>query len=407
MSGIEANSEDRYETCEYDEGFKYKIGQNVNGNIILEYVKIKCGKKKKRGFLCKCVEDGYIRHVEQYKLNNGTRACAVCDNKIVVKGINDIASTRPDLIIYIHDKTIIHNVTSGSDKDIDLECPICHNIKKGKIKDLSKYGFSCPKCSDGRTIPNKLMYLILEENAIDFECEVKFNWCVFPKYKKQNMTYGIYDFVLKDKKIIIEMDGGLGHGKRMHSHSKTTVEETIYNDNMKDELAYKNGYTVIRIDCDYKEENKVDYLYNSLFNSKIKNLIDISKLDLESLFDKANTTSLVEETCDLWNQGLSMREIGQKIKFGKATVRKYLKIGTNVGLCNYDDSVAYERGRKKFLNRTYEYSLHFGSAQDFSDFLAKYNIPLNFNTIKNRFVGGNTDQTIINDIRIERKKIEK
>ena len=400
---------ERYEICEFDEGFKYTVGQIINNNIILNYIKYKDsrGIRRKRGFICKCVHDGYIRPIEQYKLNNGIHGCAVCDNKLVVEGINDIATTRPDLIIYVHDKTIIHNITRASYKEIELECPICHTIKKGKVKDLAKYGFSCNKCGDGRTIPNKLMYLILEENELEFECEVKFDWCKFPVYQKKNMTYGVYDFVIESKKLIIEMDGGLGHGKKLHSRSAKTLEETLYRDKMKDKLAYEHGYKVIRIDCDYTEDNKFDYLFSSLHNSGISDYIDIDTVDLKILFDKANNTSLVKETCDLWNQGMSMGEISQKIKYGKATVRKYLKLGTVIGLCEYDNSVSYDRGKRQFSNGVYEYSLHFKSARDFSDFLEMYNIPLNFNTIKNRFVSENTDQTTIDGIRIERKKIKK
>lgn len=398
----------KYDICGYDEGFKYKIGQIINDNVVLEYIKYKDnrGVHTKRGFICKCIRDGYIRPIEQYKLNNGIHGCAVCDNKLVIEGVNDIATTRPDLVIYLNDKSIIHRITRASDKEIDLECPVCHTIKKGKVKDLAKRGFSCPKCSDGRTIPNKLMYLILEKNEIKFECEVKFDWCRFPVYQKKNITYGVYDFVIEDKKLIIEMDGGLGHGKKSHSHSKKTAEETLYRDNMKDKLAFEHGYKVIRIDCDYTEDNKFDYLYNSLYHSDISNYIDIRKIDLKTLFIEANSTSLVKESCELWNQGMSLGEISQKIKFGKVTVRKYLKIGTAIGLCKYNDSVSYDRGKRKFSNGVYEYSLHFNSAEDFSDFLEMYNIPLNFNTIKNRFVSGNTNQTVIDNIRIERKKLK-
>ena len=398
----------RYEICEYDEGFKYKIGDAINDNVVLEYIKYKDkhGVHTKRGFICKCVRDGYIRGIEQYKLNKGIHGCAVCDNKLVVKGINDIATTRPDLVMYIYDKSIAHRITRASDKKIELECPICHTRKIGKVKDIAKSGFSCPKCSDGRTIPNKLMYLILEKNKIEFECEVKFDWCRFPVYKKKNMTYGIYDFVIENKKIIIEMDGGLGHGKKLHSRSAKTIEETLYRDKMKDKLACEHGYKVIRIDCDYTEDNKLDYLRNSIFRSEISSYIDVEKIDIKALFDEANNTSLVKEASILWNQQMSLGEISYKIKYGKATVRKYLKIGTAVGLCEYDDSISYDRGKRQFSNGVYEYSLHFKSAQDFSEFLEMYNIPLNFHTIKNRFVSGNTDQTVIDGIRIERKKIK-
>lgn len=399
-----------YEVCEFDELFRYKKGQQINDNILLEYIKINNsnGDKKRRGYLCKCVHDGYIRPVEQYEINKRIHSCAVCAGKVVVQGINDIATTQPELVDFIHDKSIVNSITRASTRKIDLECPICHTVKKGTLRDLGRYGFSCPKCSDGRTIPNKLMYLILEKSGLEFECEVYFDWCSFKIPNKiDKITRGIYDFVIESDKLIIEMDGGLGHGKKLHSRSAKTVEETLYRDKMKDKLACEHGYKVIRIDCDYTEDNKYDYMYNALLNSELTDYIDIENLDIKALFDEVNNTSLVKEACLLWNQGKSLGEISERIKYGKVTVRKYLIIGSNVGLCDYDGSISYERGKEQFSNSVYEYSLHFKSARDFANFLEMYDIPLNFHSIKNRFVSKNVDQTVIDGIRIERKQIEK
>lgn len=396
-----------YEICQFDDLFRFRKDQIVNDNLILEFIKIKDsnGKNRDRGYLCKCIYDGYVRPLEQYKFDKGLHSCAVCDNKVVVKGINDVATTQPELVQYIHDKSIIHSITKRSERQIELECPICHTIKIGKLKDLAKYGFSCPKCGDGRTIPNKLMYLILEQGGLDFECEVNFEWCSFPLFnRKDKFTHGIYDFVVRSKNLIIEMDGGLGHGKKLHSRSKKTLEETLYRDRMKDKLASEHGYKVIRIDCDYTEDNKYEYMFKSLMDSDLSNYIDIANINLKELFIEANNTSLVKDAADLWNEGLSRGEISEKLKFGKATIRKYLKIGTDLGLCNYNGEDSYERGIDAYSIGDYEYSLHFKSARDFSDFLEMYNIPLNFHTIKNRFVSEKVDETIINDILIKREK---
>ena len=397
----------QYDICEFDEYFQYKKGQIVNDNTIIEYIKLKKpnGEYSHRGYLCKCIHDGYVRPIEQYHLSKGFRKCSVCDNKVVIQGINDVATTQPELVVYLHDKSLANSITRASDKLIDLECPICHTVKSGRMRDLGKHGFSCPKCSDGRTVPNKIMYLILEQSGFDFECEVFFKWCSFNlPHKIGKKSHGVYDFVIESEKLIIEMDGGLGHGKRLHSRSETTLEETLYRDRMKDQLAYEHGYKVIRIDCDWTEDNKYDYLYNSLCRSEIVHYIDIEHLNLKALFDEASNTSLVYESCVLWNNGMSLKNIGKQIKYGKATVRKYLRIGASVGLCNYDDSMAYERGKEQFSNGVYEYSLHFETLREFTNFLEIYNIPLNLHTIQNRFVKGNTGRTVIDGFIIERKK---
>lgn len=395
----------QYEICNFDEGFQYRIGQTVCDNKIVEYIKIigPDGKHKSRGYLCKCIFDGYIRPAPQYNLRNGKHGCAVCDRKLIVKGINDVATTNPELVKFIHNKILSYKLSQASTKTIDLECPICHSVKKGSLHAICRDGFSCPKCGDGRTIPNKIMYLILEKSNVDFQCEVYFDWCKFElPNRRGKLAHGIYDFVIEAQKIIIEMDGGLGHGRKMHSRSKKTLEETIYRDKMKDELANDHGYKVIRIDCDYTEDNKYEFLLKSLHESELSAYIDFTSIDLKALFYEANNTSLVKQAADLWNQGLSRGEISTKLKFGTATIRKYLRIATTLGLCNYDSEEAYQRGIDTYSIGDYEYSLHFRSASDFCDFIEMYNIPLNFNSVQNRFKEG-TDCTVMNDLIIKRQ----
>lgn len=396
----------QYEICDYDDRFKYRIGQSICDNIIVEYIKIigQDGKHKSRGYLCKCIFDGYIRPTPQYNLNNGKHSCVVCDRKLIIKGINDVATTNSELVKYIHDKSLAHKLSQASTKTIDVECPVCHHVKKGNLHAICRDGFSCPKCGDGRTIPNKIMYLILEKANMDFQCEVFFDWCKFElPNRKGKLTHGIYDFVIESKKVIIEMDGGLGHGKKMHSRSTKTLDETIYRDKMKDELAYEHGYQIIRIDCNYTEDNKLEFMLKSLRESKVSSYVNLDNIDLKALFYEANNSSLVKKAADLWNQGLSRGEISEILKFGKATIRKYLKIATNLGFCSYDADDAYKRGIDTYSIGDYEYSIHFRSASDLCDFIDMYNIPLNFNSIQNRFNKG-VDSTVINGLIIKRQR---
>ena len=135
-----------------------------------------------------------------------------------------------------------------------MKCPRCGNIKVATPNYISRYGFSCPCCSDGITYPNKFMSKLLQEIGIEFDREVTFDWCKFPCYIDNSVfDYGIYDFVIPEKSLIIEMDGALGHGKRImntvsRKKRKISLEETIYRDKMKDILAKENGYDLIRKD---------------------------------------------------------------------------------------------------------------------------------------------------------------
>ena len=105
---------------------------------------------------------------------------------------------------------------------VSFKCPICGRVNGEKyISSVSKYGLSCKFCSDGISYPNRLMASLLSELKIDYDSECYFDWCKFPDYNDlSKYTYGKYDFVIETQKIIIEMDGGLGHGNPTHSKSK-------------------------------------------------------------------------------------------------------------------------------------------------------------------------------------------
>ena len=59
----------------------------------------------------------------------------------MVKGINDIATTRPDLAKYIQDKSLIYKISRGSEKPINFECPVCHTISKKSLHNVARDGF--------------------------------------------------------------------------------------------------------------------------------------------------------------------------------------------------------------------------------------------------------------------------
>lgn len=93
----------------------------------------------------KCLIDGYEWNADPRKLLRGVR-CSVCTNRKVVAGINDIATTRPDLVQYFKNQNQATKYTSGSDKIIDVICPKCGYADKIKIGNLSRFGFACNGC---------------------------------------------------------------------------------------------------------------------------------------------------------------------------------------------------------------------------------------------------------------------
>ena len=71
----------------------------INPNIILLTKYIRRTQKIK----CKCKIDGYEWDALPSHLLNGS-GCPVCSNRVIIHGINDVATTHPNFIIYFKNK---------------------------------------------------------------------------------------------------------------------------------------------------------------------------------------------------------------------------------------------------------------------------------------------------------------
>lgn len=97
----------------------------------------------------KCLVDGYIWDADPRKLMRGSQ-CAVCTNRKVMVGVNDIATTRPDIVKYFKNKDEAKKYTSGSEKMINVVCPECGYEDKIRIGNLSRFGFACNGCYENK-----------------------------------------------------------------------------------------------------------------------------------------------------------------------------------------------------------------------------------------------------------------
>lgn len=141
------------------------------------------------------------------------------------------------------------------------------------------------------------------------------------------------------------MDGGLGHGNKVHTNSLLSQDELLQIDLIKDKLAQEQGIQVIRIDCNYKTNDRYTYILNNVLNSNLKDIIDLSKIDFD-LSNKNSTNSLIVKAGELWNQGLTAGQIRKELKIGEGTVTSYLKTASEIGVCDY--SVEKSKARSKY-----------------------------------------------------------
>ena len=298
---------------------------------------------------CKNGEKHYFDMTPTSFIYRGSRC--YCENPSisrVILGFNDIHTTRPDVEEWMHNKEDAYKYSMSSKEKILWDCPDCKNTFEERICNVNSNRLSCPFCSDGISYPNKFMFnsLCQIKDDLDFlEREYNPDWCKF--YFKGNERCGKYDiyFGINGQLYIVEMDGGLGHGNKVHTNSLLSQDELLQIDLIKDKLAEERGIKVIRIDCNYKTDDKYTYILNNVLNSDLKDIVDLSKIDFD-LSNKNSVNSLIVKAGELWNQGLTAGQIRKELKIGEGTVTSYLKTASKIGVCDY--SVEKSKARSKY-----------------------------------------------------------
>lgn len=303
----------------YSNDFLYDVGDIVNGQFLIlkrEHKKLfPSDKSCIKTYTCKCLNDGYIFENSEKNLRT-QKKCEVCLGKVVIRGINDMATTRPQLIRFLKNKNDAYEHTGWSCKTLNFACDICG---RDFYCAPNGFGFNFPcGCYSSDSYPNRLIQEVFNQLKISYIRELRkchFSWC--GKYK-----YDLY-FECNDASYIIEMDGGLHKGDRLKI------------DTIKDELASKNGVKVIRIDCDYdKTEYRLQYIKDNILKSELATILDLSNIDWEAIGVKLLERSITKEVCDLRNQGLVTKEIANTLNVSISVVDSHLKIGKNNGLLN-------------------------------------------------------------------------
>lgn len=344
----------------------YNVGDVINDEkrnmLITKLIRI----GEYRAYEYKCINCSYIGTITESHMAS-KRGCPVCSNKVILKGINDIETTHPHLVKYFKNIEDSYINSYGSNNKVCFKCPDCRFEKNIEIGEFVKNGFACPKCGDGISLGNKIIFNLLEQliGIDNFETEYSPEWC---KYLfKNKLRQGRYDsyFILNTKKYVIEMDGGFHN--RDNSRSGQTKEDSKYIDNEKDRLAVEHGIEVIRIDCDPSEFNYIKQ--NILNNNKLNKIFDLNLVNWDYAF-QYTLTNKMKEACDLWNSGTSVKEIAKIFKMHQGSITTYLNNGTKLILCNYNGKEEVIRGSAKRV-RCIEYNLTFTSVTECVSELSK------------------------------------
>lgn len=272
--------------------------------------------------------------------------CSCCNGKTIVPEINSIYAKAPWMMKWISEEDA-KKYTCGNKIKVKVKCPDCGNIKTNAISDIYKNKSIGCNCGDGFSYGHKYVYSLLRQLNLAFEEEVAFNWCEFYNKYKKRLYKGKYDFVIEDKKIIIEVDGDFH--RRNNSMSGQTKEESKFIDSEKDRLARENGYKVIRI---FYDSLNVE-IEKHIRSSELNEIFNLESVDTYFCEEFALNNNKIKDVCNYWNNKENWETTGtlaKEFNTNKNTIRKYLSKGTKLGWTNYNPKEEAERIRIQNAN---------------------------------------------------------
>ena len=300
------------------------------------------------------------------------QGCPICAGKQVQRGFNDIATTAPLLATLLNNYSDAYKYTKSSHHKVAFKCPDCGYILKKPICLVNARGLGCPRCSSGISYPNRLGRAIFEQLlGEDFIAEYSSDWT-------DRYIYDIY-FCLNDQEYVVEFDGAQHYDD--HKHFSSTYDSQREVDYIKNKLAANNHVHMIRIDCSLSD---LSYIRNSIENSELNRLLDLSKIDWHTC-NSVIQTNLVKTTCTLWASGnYSVLDIAKQLHIGRETVKLYIKRGFELGWCQNIIKPEHP-GNSKVVKAT---KLDTGITTEYlcasdckNDLLVKYNFKISLATL--------------------------
>lgn len=259
------------------------------------------------------------------------------------RGINDLATTRPDVAKFLLNKDDGYNYSYGTTYELDFLCPMCGQIiHKRPNSILSNNGFiKCNCCSDGISYPEKFLSNVLRQLNVNYEFQYSKAkgglWC--KNYR--------YDFYLIDFDTIIEVHG-LQH--YVQKPGWEDISETQRKDVDKKILGEKHVSNYIVINASKSRKN---YLKEQILHSELVNFLDLSNVDWEEC-DLFASKSIVYHICEDWNNNVSVDDMLDKYKIHHDTLYRYLHTCNDAGLLNKDFDEYTRQQSLKGLNYNYE-----------------------------------------------------
>lgn len=265
--------------CPYCSGHRVLIGFNDLATVRPEIIKDWDYEKNKtitpfevtehsnKKVWWKCSKCGYEWQSTITTKTRSDSVCGVCSNRVVVTGMNDLATQHPELLSEWSSKNTIdpRRITSGSGKRVWWECSKCGCEWRSDVYNRVYNGSGCPDCAQRlqTSMPEQVIFQYIRKyypNAVN-------------RYKTDWLKHSEIDVFIPDINCGIEYDGA-----RWHSDAKK--------DEKKSSLIKKHGIDLIRV-----REEKCPTLNNDDIVIKVEKYdqnIDSLKPVLRSVFATLN-----------------------------------------------------------------------------------------------------------------------
>lgn len=210
---------------------------------------------------------------------------------------------------------------------VPWKCPNCGHIKIQAISTVNNRGLSCPICSDGISVPNRLMAALLDELNEEYD----------PEHILEGKKYR-YDFYIPRLNMIIEM-----HGRQHYDQfnwGNQTLDSRQQNDKAKRRYAIDQGINIyIEINC--KSQYYIT-MKRHIEESDLAFYFDLNNINWSNVFKKAMTSKIIQAV-ELYHSDISSVQIANILKVSRSTSNRWLIQADKIGLCNYIKS----QGSKK------------------------------------------------------------
>lgn len=286
--------------------------------------------------LHKCKIDGYEWSAKPNNILNGMH-CPVCVHRAIGQPPeykNSIwHSEYKDYFSQYMTEAQMKMYMPNSNKKTELVCPDCGRHKFKSPAELFRGGLGCI-CGDGVSYPNKFMYSILMQLHIEFIPEYCPSW----SNKKQ------YDVYVPSLNCIIENHGAQHYCDAFYGFG-AMHDDQIKIDEYKHSLAKENGIlNYVAIDC---RHSNVEWIKQSILKSSLLDVLDFKENDIDwDKCDEYATSNMVKYIAELWNKGLSIKQIKDDSKLCHSTICSYLKKAKKFGWCDYSKDEGLKRRNK-------------------------------------------------------------